>query len=270
MLAVFLLSCNGQKQEDAQQDEETSEHAFTLSQNSYQLLQSKCLICHTDKNLPHDELIAPPMAAVKRRYTDITENKQAFIEKLVDFTLTPSVEEAVMYGAVRRFNLMPPVVVPEDTLRKIAAFLYETDIQAPDWFAQHYREMHPSGQRPTELALEEKISAINQELQPVLRSTSSIPIDPAIHDKLLKIRQIVDQTSEEASLMAYHKKAAEMRRVYENQPQNDQSSAVMTYQEALIKKIGLLESAENRVEAEFILLHIRRQLQMLDQHFVVD
>ena len=237
-----------------------------ISEDAYSLLQTRCLICHTDKNLPHDQLIAPPMAAVKNRYADITGSKEEFVNRLVEFTLTPSVDEAMMYGAVRRFNLMTPVMLPEDTLRKIAAFLYETDISAPDWFASHYKQMHPEGQPNMSLAIVDKIQEINDQVQALVAGKSGLAMEQSTFENLKAMAEKVESTGEQDNLQQYHEFA---RSLAENLPEESSSEAVKAYLEVLKEKLSLMQNAKLKEEAEFILLHIRRQLQMLDQHFVI-
>ena len=47
-----------------------------------------------------------------------------------------------MRGAIRRFNIMPPVSVSRQHAEKIAAYIYDGNIEKPAGFDQHFQEMH--------------------------------------------------------------------------------------------------------------------------------
>lgn len=269
-ILVLLSSCYNQSNKSENIAEApgvaSPQPTEAISEDAYSLLQTRCLICHTDKNLPHDQLIAPPMAAVKNRYTSITDSKDEFVNRIVEFTLSPNVNEAVMYGAVRRFSLMTPVVLPEDTLRKIAAFLYETDIAAPDWFASHYRQMHPEDQPGMSLAIVDKVQEINSRVQNIVAGQSGLPMAQNTFEALKNLAKQVETTGEQDNLKQYHLVAENLKDML---PEDGKSEVVQAYLEVLQQKLDLMQNTELKEEAEFILLHIRRQLQMLDQHFKV-
>lgn len=266
-LCLLFFSCDNSKNNQQTNGEASNTREEVLSEDAYSLLQTRCLICHTDKNLPHDELIAPPMAAVKNRYADITNSKEAFIKRMVEFTLTPTTDEAIMYGAVSRFNLMPAVVIPQDTLRKIAAFLYENDISSPDWFAEHYKEMHPEGQQGMSLAIVDKIQQIDKLVQQKIAGQSGLSIDLQTHESLQKVTAKVENTGEQENLTQYRQLAQSL---FDMLPTSESNEAAKVYLEALQQKTELMQKANMKEEAEFILLHIRKQLQNLDEHFEVE
>ena len=45
-----------------------------------------------------------------------------------------------MFGAVKRFGVMPKQYVAEDTIAQIAAYIYDNDIDEPKWFQNHMNE----------------------------------------------------------------------------------------------------------------------------------
>ena len=115
----------------------------TISGN-YLLLKNQCLICHGGAP-SHDELIAPPMVAVQRRYKVQFDNKEDFVNGMVAWGLSPTAETALMRGAVKEFNIMPKPATKEEDLKTIAAFIYDNELEQPAWFAEHFKEMHPNG-----------------------------------------------------------------------------------------------------------------------------
>ncbi|MCF6360477.1 MAG: hypothetical protein L3J29_06910 [Cyclobacteriaceae bacterium] len=115
----------------------------TVSAN-YMLLKNQCLICHGGAP-SHDELIAPPMAAIKWRYSKQFDNKEDFVNGIVAWGVDPKEEEALMKGAVKRFKVMPKLATSEEDLRVIAEFVYDNELQEPEWFAEHFKKMHGEG-----------------------------------------------------------------------------------------------------------------------------
>lgn len=88
-----------------------------------------------------DERIAPPMFAAKNHYKDLT-NKQDFVEVLSAYLQAPSEDAARMPGAIKKFGLMPDLDLDAETADAIAAFIWETDFNEPEWYRQHYEEEH--------------------------------------------------------------------------------------------------------------------------------
>ena len=54
----------------------------------------------------------------------------------------PKEENALMYGAVQQFKVMPKRAFNEEDLEKIATYIYDNEIEQPDWFAAHFKEQH--------------------------------------------------------------------------------------------------------------------------------
>jgi len=115
----------------------------TVSEN-YLLLKQQCLICHGGA-ISHDKLIAPPMIAVKRRYKMQYDSKEAFVNGMVAWATNPTSEQALMRGAVKEFNLMPKPATSEKDLILIAKFIYENELEEPEWFGAHFKKMQEGG-----------------------------------------------------------------------------------------------------------------------------
>lgn len=99
----------------------------------YRLLQSKCMVCHSTLGKTHEELVAPPIFAVKTRYSKAHTDRESFVNSIVEWAKEPKEENAIMRGAVDNFKLMPYMSSEEDDLEKIAVFLYENEMEKPVW-----------------------------------------------------------------------------------------------------------------------------------------
>lgn len=106
-----------------------------------QLLETACVSCHS-ATASEDSRLAPPLEAVKRRYLRSYPNIEDFTPEMAAFITQPTEEKALMYGAVNRFDIMPPIPFPEEDLIAIATYMYQFELELPDWFEEHYQEMH--------------------------------------------------------------------------------------------------------------------------------
>ena len=147
LIMLFTLSCNSSNKHDDQKNEERKGQQSNTSQvdlvKAKRLIQT-CYVCHSP-TAPENSRLAPPMEAVKRRYLDTFPNKETFVEKIAHFVTEPTDTAAIMFGAVSQFNLMTPVPFPEEDLTAIATYIYETELEYPTWFDEHYNERHGNG-----------------------------------------------------------------------------------------------------------------------------
>lgn len=142
---AFLASCGGSSKGNSESSaEEATAVAIDTTSADYMLFKQQCLICHGGAP-SHDKLIAPPMLAVKRRYIMRYNTQEEFEKAMLVWTLNPTKEKALMRGAVAEFNLMPKPATPEEDLKKIVTFIYENKLEQPEWFEEHYQEMHGTG-----------------------------------------------------------------------------------------------------------------------------
>lgn len=148
-VSMLVISCGSPKDDNSDSGSESNlsmeqKAAIDTTSANYLLLKQQCLICHGGAP-SHDKLIAPPMIAVKRRYMMRYNSQEAFEKGMLEWALNPTKEKALMRGAVAEFNVMPKPATPEEDIKKIVKFIYENELQAPDWFEDHYQQMHGSG-----------------------------------------------------------------------------------------------------------------------------
>jgi len=141
--SLFMISCNKTKEDGTNKMVKIAAFELKTEQSEgYTLLKNNCYACHSVTSKSHDEIIAPPMVAIKRRYQMSTETRGDFIDAIVKWAKDPKEENALMYGAVQQFKVMPKQAFNEEDLLIIASYIYDNDIEQPDWFGAHFKEQH--------------------------------------------------------------------------------------------------------------------------------
>ena len=103
------------------------------------LIMKLCASCHVLEGKP---TIAPPIFAVKIHVKRAYTSRDAFVQRIVDWVEDPDEATTLMPGAVNRFGLMPKLSYKNEDVRKIAEYIYDTDFNVPEWYRQHYKQMH--------------------------------------------------------------------------------------------------------------------------------
>ena len=136
---VFLFF--GCKNDTANQTEYTNKNAMQLEHEhpGKKLMEINCYACH-NPTTSENSRIAPPMIAIKRHYKTEGVTKKEFIQDIQKFMKNPNPEDAKMRGAVERFGVMPKASYPEATITQIADYIYDFDIEQPDWFEDHFEK----------------------------------------------------------------------------------------------------------------------------------
>lgn len=119
----------------------TTQDTSTENSEGLSLMKSYCFSCH-NPTAAEDNRLAPPMFAVKRHYSGGKMKREAFVQAIVDFVNDPTSESSKMPGAVKKFGIMPKMGYDEEDVRKIAEYMYDNDLQKPDWFEAHRKKQH--------------------------------------------------------------------------------------------------------------------------------
>lgn len=144
ILLFFFVGCSEKKQDSSINIAEANISA-QIQSDGYTLLKNNCYACHSVITKSHDEIIAPPMIAIKRRYKMNYNTKEEFVNAITNWALNPTKEHALMRGAVMQFNVMPKQPFIKDDLIKIADYMYDNELEKPEWFENHFNEQHPNG-----------------------------------------------------------------------------------------------------------------------------
>ena len=140
MLVIMLTACknSNNNQSYTTQTQVTNVKKDTVHPGE-KLMKVYCYSCH-DATTSEDLRLAPPMIAIKRRYIFKDTSKEEFISDIQEWIKNPTEKNAKMYGAVKRFGVMPKMYYPEDIIAKISDYMYDNDIEQPEWFEEHYRQ----------------------------------------------------------------------------------------------------------------------------------
>lgn len=88
------------------------------------LLNGNCITCHH----PTKNISAPSLQIIKQRYHEAFNDKEVFINYMVNWVHNPSRESSIMHDMIEKYELMPQLGYDKDTLEKIATYIYEHEI----------------------------------------------------------------------------------------------------------------------------------------------
>lgn len=134
---LTLISCKNNKKDIYSLKKDTS---ATIQQPSgKKLMEMHCTSCHSVSGSENSR-VAPPMIAVKKRYLEVNPTKEQFVKSIIDWSQNPTSESAIMYGAVKKFGVMPNLMYPKKTIKQISEYIYDHEIEQPEWFDEHYKK----------------------------------------------------------------------------------------------------------------------------------
>ncbi|MGF1555378.1 DUF3365 domain-containing protein [Paucihalobacter sp.] len=142
MIFTFFQSCTDSKKEGTYTSNSIQNQQNNQEHPGKKLMETNCYVCHSP-TAGHDDRIGPPMIAIKQHYINEHITKEEFVESMQSWIKNPNEADAKMKGAVRKFGVMPKTPYPEATIHKIAEYMYDYDIEQPEWFEEHFNEMNP-------------------------------------------------------------------------------------------------------------------------------
>jgi len=99
------------------------------------IFESTCMSCHTARSGEHttqdgkhEQRKAPPMASVKKRYLKRYPQRDDFVAAVASWAASPNQEKALLKRAIKRHGVMPPQEFEIDTLKQVAAYIYDQDM----------------------------------------------------------------------------------------------------------------------------------------------
>jgi len=136
----LLWSCSNSEEKITETEELTQEVVSNVDlSKGFQLLENNCFVCHSpDAGI--DKRVAPPMFGVKKHYVTDSTTQEEFTADLIAYLNNPIEENSKMPGAIDKFGVMPKMGFSEEQIRAIAAYIYNTELEAPGWFKNHYQQ----------------------------------------------------------------------------------------------------------------------------------
>jgi len=95
------------------------------------LLENKCYVCHNPK-IAENQLIAPPMIAIKEHY--MTDDFATFLTEMKRWLNHPDTSYTKMPDAIEKYGLMPKQKYAEESIDLIANYLFRANIEEPNWW----------------------------------------------------------------------------------------------------------------------------------------
>lgn len=137
-ISLLIISCNNKEK----QNNKTVSQELTNKETTHPgktLMETHCYVCHNPKMPEKGRRIAPPMVAIKMHYINDDITKEEFINQIVTYASNPTQEKAKLFGAVRKFGVMPKQQFPEGVIEKIADYMFDHEIEEPEWFQEHVK-----------------------------------------------------------------------------------------------------------------------------------
>lgn len=145
LILSVLASCEKEKSkpsknqasEEAESKEATAEKLAAADPK--QLLDANCVTCHQLQE-SESNLIAPSISAVRNIYRNETKSRDEFIDAMIGFAKNPAQGKIRLPGAVQKFGMMA-VGFPEEKIRKIAGYIYDTEFEKEGFTFYDYRKL---------------------------------------------------------------------------------------------------------------------------------
>lgn len=139
---VILISCT-KTENQKKVILETKEESKLISQkDAFEIISTDCYVCHSPVSISHDNLVAPPLVAVKMRYKKQFTTRVDFINGMTQFLDKPDEHQPIMKGAVKEKGKMMDLFLTKGEARAISEYIYDNTLAVPDWFPEHYKEKH--------------------------------------------------------------------------------------------------------------------------------
>lgn len=162
---VGLASCKDAKKTNYNSPTELIESTTDLTVMQHpgkKLMETNCYVCHSPTAPEKEGRVGPPMIAIKAHYINDQTTKEEFTEAMWSFVENPSAEKAKLRGAVKRFGVMPYQPFKEEEIAQIADYVFEYQIDEPDWFKEHWENGRKKKREPYKNGGKKVVESKNQ------------------------------------------------------------------------------------------------------------
>jgi len=87
------------------------------------LFHGNCTTCHYE----NETISAPSVIEFRARYLSAFPDKKEFVDYMATWVEHPREETSLMHDAIEKHELMPELAFDLETLKTIAAYIYQTD-----------------------------------------------------------------------------------------------------------------------------------------------
>lgn len=151
LVAMSVTSCKNKSSDSYESAVSKTKETKATTQKVHpgkKLMETQCYLCHSPSAPEKDGRIGPPMIAIKAHYINNETTKEDFTEALWHFIEKPTEDKAKLRGAVRRFGVMPYQPFKKEDIAQIAEYLFDYQIEEPDWFKEHWENGHKRKRKP--------------------------------------------------------------------------------------------------------------------------
>ncbi len=90
------------------------------------LFNGNCATCHHLKKASS----APTINQIRTRYLNAFPKKEDFVDYMSNWVANPKKESSLMLDMILKYGLMPQLAFEKETLREIAEYIYDGNIEA--------------------------------------------------------------------------------------------------------------------------------------------
>lgn len=130
IVGFLIISCESESS-IVETDLNNENERLAIYSEGKRLMENKCYVCH-NPNVKEAHLIAPALVDIKAVY--YMDKEEDFIASFISFIDKPDKTKAKLPEAVEKYGLMPYQRYDKESLRKIALYLYNNQIQEPEWW----------------------------------------------------------------------------------------------------------------------------------------
>lgn len=130
--ALLYLACGSSDEKAKVPDNGQLSAAEIEMMSAQQIVENVCQNCHHPTARP-DNRLAPPLEIAKRNYLASHPDKEGFVNAMTAFVLSPTPEQAKLHSDVENFGVMDPLGYSEEQIRSVAAYIYDTELEKPNW-----------------------------------------------------------------------------------------------------------------------------------------
>lgn len=104
-------------------------------------MSTYCQTCHGVGKFEIDEMLAPPLWAVRAHYLGAYPEPEAFVDAMATFIIEPQQETSRMPLAVADYGLKAPISMDEEKIRAVVWAIYAGQVEKPSW-SRDYEKRH--------------------------------------------------------------------------------------------------------------------------------